>query len=237
MLQDPRAQALRQLSQFLVADASLHDTLHRVCEIASDAIGGADFAGMSILDEDGTPTTAVFTDQSSPEIDAAQYESGRGPCLDAWRQNRVVRLDDVAAAADEYTDFSRSALEHGVRSMLSLPLAAGGRSLGAFNLYAREPASFSEDDEVVGTDLATAAAVVLANTTAYLDASQLSQQLSEAMKSRAVIEQAKGILMAAGGRTPDDAFGLLVRASQRENVKLRDIAQRLVDRKPLNAGS
>lgn len=238
MTSNARADALRALSQFLATDAPLRDTLQRVCEIATNAIPSANFAGMSMLGEDGKATTAIFTDESSPRIDAAQYESGRGPCVDAWRENRVIRIDDTTGVGAEYDQLGRAAQERGVRSVLSLPLAAGGRRLGAFNLYASAPRSFSRDDELVGTDLATAAAVVLANTSAYLEASQLSEQLGEAMKSRAVIEQAKGMLMARSpSMTPDEAFDVLRRASQRENVKLREIAQRIVDRKPLNAGS
>src|SRR5215210_1370742 len=96
MSQDPRGDALRSLSQFLVADATVADTLLRVCEIATEALPAARFAGISLLDEDGRPRTRVYTDDEAPEVDAGQYESGRGPCLDAWRRREVVRIDDMA---------------------------------------------------------------------------------------------------------------------------------------------
>ncbi len=225
-------EALRALSQFLIAERSMGDTLLRVTEITIDALPSAEMAGISLLGEDGTPTTGVFTDREAPEIDAAQYDAGRGPCLDAWREQRVVLVDDVGVMEDKYPEFAAEARIHGVASVLSLPLVAGTHGVGALNLYARTPKAFSPDDEAAGTDLAAAAAIVLANASAYWEASQLSEQLSEAMKSRAVIEQAKGILMA---RSPDldadGAFDVLRRASQRENVKLRGIAQRMVDRR------
>jgi hypothetical protein len=122
--------------------------------------------------------------------------------------------------------------EHQVLSTLSLPILSGDVSLGALNLYARQEAAFDDEAEAVGFDLATAAGAVLANVTAYWTAFQLSENLSEAMRSRAVIEQAKGILMARSpGLTPDAAFDLLRKASQRENVKLRNIAHRIVARR------
>jgi GAF domain-containing protein len=232
MSQDPRGEALQALSRYLVADASMGDTLLEVGRITTAALPAAELAGISLLAENGRPTTAVFTDEAAPEIDEGQYASGRGPCLDAWREKRVVRIDDMSAEADTYPEFAKAAQAHGVQSTLSLPLIAGDKAVGALNLYAREVKGFSEDDEAIGRDLAGAAAIVLANATAYWEAAQLSEQLSEAMKSRAVIEQAKGMLMAQSPRlTADGAFDLLRRASQRENLKLRDIAQRIVERR------
>jgi GAF domain-containing protein len=231
MSTDASAQALSALSQFVVSKTSMGETLLRVSQITTDALPAADMAGISLLGDDGRPTTGIFTDPEAPEIDAAQYESGRGPCLDSWRLQKIVRLDDFDAAG-EYPEFVEVARAHGVRSSLSLPLMAGEDGAGAMNLYSRIPAGFTADDELVGAHLASAAAIVLVNASAYWQAAQLSEQLTPAMQSRAVIEQAKGILMA---RSPhlnaDEAFDLLRKASQRENVKLREIARRIVDRR------
>ena len=238
MLSDAQAQALRALSNFLVAKTSMGDTLLDVSRITVGAVPAADMAGISLLGENGRPTTGVFTDDEAPDIDSAQYESGRGPCLDSWRDGRVIRVDDVAAAGDVYPEFAEAAQAHGVRSTLSLPLMAGDERLGALNLYARVAGGFTSDDEALGTDLAAAASIVLANASAFWAASELSDQLGQAMRSRAVIEQAKGVLMARSPQmTADEAFDVLRKASQRENVKVRDIAQRIVDRKPADASS
>ncbi len=238
MSEDAGFMALRALSQFLVAEASLSDTLLRVAQITTDAMASAEMSGISLLDDDGKPTTAVFTDEKSPQVDAGQYSSGRGPCLDAWRLKQVVRIDDMDMAARDYPEFAQLAQDHGLGSTLSLPLVIGGHGIGALNLYSRTPKGFSAADEAIGVDLAAAAAIVLANASAYWGAFNLGEQLSEAMASRAEIEQAKGILMGqAPAITADDAFDLLRRASQRENVKLRDIARRLVTRRTLSAGT
>ncbi|HWI03958.1 MAG TPA: GAF and ANTAR domain-containing protein [Acidimicrobiales bacterium] len=232
MSKDASAQALRALSQFVVSKSSMGETLLRVSEITTDALPAANMAGISLLGEHGRPTTGVFTDPEAPEIDAAQYESGRGPCLDSWRTRTVIRLTDMGSAASSYPEFAAAALAHGVGSSLSLPLMAGDEAIGALNLYARAPNDFTDEDESAGTLLAGAAAIVLANASAYWQATQLGEQLSQAMQSRAIIEQAKGILMARSPQlSADEAFDLLRKASQRENVKLRDIAQRIVNRR------
>ena len=231
MSPDPRSRALSALSQFLVSETSFGDALLRVSEITTQAVPGARMAGISMLGEDGRPITGVFTDPEAPEIDQAQYASGNGPCLDAWRTGAVVVVDDVDKATERYPEFADACRAHGIFSTLSLPLLASGDGIGAMNLYASDRNGFTADDADVALDLAAAASVVLANASAYWSAYEHSANLSEAMKSRATIEQAKGMLMARSPNlTPDDAFDILRKASQRENRKVRDIAQQIVDR-------
>jgi transcriptional regulator with GAF, ATPase, and Fis domain len=209
------------------------EALQRIAEITLEAVPAADIVGMTMLGEDEQPTTAVYTDEESPEIDAAQYREGKGPCLDAWRQNSVFRVRHVEDCAEVYPAFASACLDHGVLSTLSLPLVNGDDAVGAMNLYARVADGFADDDETLGRELAGAGGAILGNVSAYVSALELGQHLNEAMRTRAVIEQAKGMLMARSpGLDPEGAFGLLRTASQRENAKLRDIAQRIVERRP-----
>lgn len=231
MSTDASAQALGALSQFVISKISMGETLLRVSQITTDALPAAEMAGITLLGADGKPTTGIFTDPEAPEIDVAQYTSGRGPCLDSWRLRKIVRLDDMDTV-DAYPEFAAAAQAHGVQSTLSLPLMAGDDAAGALNLYSRLRGGFTAEDEQAGSLLAGAAAIVLVNATAYWQAAQLGEQLSQAMQSRAVIEQAKGVLMARSPQLDaDQAFDVLRKASQRENVKLREIAQRIVDRR------
>jgi GAF domain-containing protein len=121
------------------------------------------------------------------------------------------------------------AAAHGISATLSLPLSARGESLGALNLYSRA-AVFDQFVTEQAEVFARQAAIVLSNAQVYWDARQLGENMRQAMQSRSAIDQAIGILMADGGRSPDEAFQLLVRASQRENRKLRDIAAEIVQR-------
>ena len=231
---DARNQALSALAQFLVADVSMGDTLHRVATLSVEAVSGASFAGVSMLDDRDRPTTAVFTDEQAPEIDQAQYEVGQGPCLDAWRTKTVVRLDDLEQVQPEYEAFAQACLDHGIRSTLSLPLVTGDTGVGALNFYSADTSGFTADDEEAAAQFATATSAVLANAVAYWGAYDLAQQMTDAMRTRAVVEQAKGMLMASSDTLDEEgAFDLLRRASQRENVKLRDIALRIVHRQPM----
>lgn len=233
MSADPRAKALSALARFQVTEMTVGETLHRIAELTLEAVPHAAVAGLTMLGEDGRPTTAVYTDARSPEIDDAQYREGKGPCLDAWRQTRTVRIPFIDTVRDLYPAFAAACDDHDVQSTLSMPILSGDVSIGALNLYAQQAAAFDDDDEAVASDLAGAAGSVLANVSAYWTAFELSQHLGEAMRSRAVIEQAKGMLMAQNSSLDADAaFALLRRASQRENVKLRDIARRIVERRP-----
>ncbi len=226
--EDPVRVALDALAGYMIGSAPLDRTLHHVATVAVAALPPARFAGVSTLVE-GRPRTAVFTDTEAPEIDAAQYETGSGPCLDAYRHDVVLRIDDTTSD-ERWPAFCEAALAHGIRSTISLPLVANGEGFGALNMYAEEVAGFADADEGMALALATQAAVVLASSQVYWDAHQLTQDLQTALRSRAIIEQAKGVLMGQSRCTPDEAFTLLVAASQRENRKLREIAAEIVER-------
>lgn len=224
--------AMQAVSDFLVADVPLGATLGRIAVLATEAVGPAVAVGLTLLDEQERPTTAVYTDDVSPAVDRGQYAEKTGPCLQAYREGRTVRVDDTRAVSRRWPVFARDATDHGILSTLSLPLAAGGETFGAFNLYGTSISAFTPADEADAARFATQASVVLANALAYWGAVELAEGLREAMKSRAVIEQAKGKLMAQSGCGADEAFEMLVSASQRENVKLRDIARRLLEGAP-----
>jgi hypothetical protein len=83
---DHLSEGIAELSRLLVNEEALDDTLQRVADLACRNIGGADVAGVTML-RDGKPTTTVYTDPTSPQIDSAQYETGVGPCLDASGTN------------------------------------------------------------------------------------------------------------------------------------------------------
>jgi GAF domain-containing protein len=225
--QEAVRQSLRALTQFLVNDGTLGDTLRRVSEMAC-AVTPAAYAGITLMVE-GKAQTGVFTHPDAPEIDEAQYQSGEGPCMYAFRDQTVYRIESTATD-ERWPEFARTALSHNIHSTLSLPLTARGEGLGALNLYAQTDGAFSESHEQLAIIFADQASIVLANAQVYWDARELGENLSEAIKTREVISQAVGILMAVGGRSPDAAFKMLSSASQRENRKVRDIASEIVTR-------
>jgi GAF domain-containing protein len=230
MLSNPLDNAMRNLARVVVADTTLGDALLAVTESVKEVVPAAVAVGISMTDENGNLATPIYTDEVSPQVDAAQYESNRGPCLDAWRRARTVYVEDTTKSSVDYPEFSRAAVDHGIGSTLSVPLFAADRSLGGINLYAPHTHAFVDGDETAVVTLSAAAGVMLANASAYWEARTLGEHLDEAMKSRAVIEQAKGIVMALHSELDaDGAFTVLRQMSQRENVKLRDVAARVVE--------
>jgi len=181
-------------------------------------------AGITLL-RDGRPVTAAFTDPDAVSIDAAQYRTGDGPCLAAFEENQIFRLPDTVEP-HRWTDFAATALQHGIRSTLSLPLIVGSSALGALNLYSRTANALANEDEAMV--FALQAATVLANAQAYTASQTLARNLEVALEARAPIEQAKGILMAQLGCDPDEAFEILRSASQKQNRKVRELAIEMV---------
>jgi GAF domain-containing protein len=211
------------LSRTIGDDADV--ALQRIADLAVAQLDGCDMAGVTLVhDEHGT--TAVFTDQEAPEIDEAQYCTGQGPCLDAFRTGTILRIDETLEET-RWPAFTKAASDHGVRSTLSLPLRADHGVIGALNLYSRTPHAFA-DNEQMATVLVAHAAAALANAQAYTAARTLNEQLRTALESRAVIEQAKGVLMRDHQCDAEEAFEILKRASQHANRKLRDVAATIV---------
>jgi GAF domain-containing protein len=215
-----------ELVGLLRTEESAEQTLERLAALACATIPRCRAASLTQW-RDGKPYTVVSSDPLAQEIDNHQYELLEGPCLDASRYGEAYRVDDMAEEGrwPVFTDVARS---RGVVSSLSQPLVVRGEVIGALNLYATQPRAFAEVGQIV-EGFAAQAGTTIANADLYRASRTLAEQLQEALASRAVIEQAKGVLMAEQGCGPDDAFDLLRQASQRENVKVRDVAQRIVD--------
>ena len=227
---DPRHsdESLIKLAGILVSEQSLEKTLRQVLDLACASLPGGDEGGVTLLEREG-PRTAAATSDLALAVDSSQYDSDTGgPCLEAYRRQEIVRIDSTASDP-RWPEFTDSAASNGIKSTLSLPLVVGGDGLGALNIYSRQENGFSAADEALGTTFASYASVAVANARVYWRTQRLAGQLQEALSTRGVIEQAKGIVMARQGCSADDAFTLLVGVSQRTHVKLRDVAANLVE--------
>src|SRR4029079_16882413 len=110
----PLRESLAALTSFFVGDATVSDTLLRVPQLAVIAVPAAQYVGLTMMVE-GRPTTAVFTDPESPEIDQAQYRSGKGPCLDAFETGEI-RAVRSTRRENPWPEFSKACMEHGISS-------------------------------------------------------------------------------------------------------------------------
>jgi GAF domain-containing protein len=217
---------LTETAQILFSAGSVHNTLEQVVALAVHTIEGCDYAGLFLLEE-GVVVTPVHTDPLVDEIDNMQRESVQGPCLDAIAHRIMVYGEDLQSD-DRWPNFGQSAARHGIRSALALPLTTNGAA-GAVNLYARYPAAFGVVDRAKGVILASLASVAITAAHSLEDEERRIENLHSALSSREVIGQAQGILMERERIAADQAFDVLRRASQFLNIKLREVAQTLVD--------
>jgi len=205
------------MARSLLAEADVQKTLQRIVELAVDNIDGCDHAGITVLHA-GIFSTPAFSDEVPVAVDAIQYETGEGPCVDAIREHEVFRTGNMATETRWPKFSTRAQRETGVTSMMGFRLFVAGDTLGALNLFSKVADAFDDEASAAGSVFAAHAAIALS--TALHD-----EQMSQALASRDVIGQAKGILMAKEGVTADEAFDMLRRASQRLNMKLREVAE------------
>jgi GAF domain-containing protein len=205
----------------------LDAALDRLVLTCRDAVAGCTDASITMKREKG-PKTAAASSERAHGIDQWEYETNLGPCIDALRDGREHYVP-TRAAAERYAGFAQVLQEAAVGSVFGVPLVAAGEIVGALNVYADAEDAFGDEASVaVARHVAAQAATTLHNLRVYDASRTLARQLESALESRAVIEQAKGVLMAQRDCSADEAFNMLRRASQRENVKLRDVAMRIV---------
>ncbi len=220
---------MAELTGTLLEEQSLDVMLRRVSDLFVAIIAPCDAAGVTLA-RDGRVSTYGATASVAERLDLYQYDSGEGPCLDALRMGErfVIRSFETEARWPRYVPRART---EGVASSLALPLGTTAGVGGALNLYCLTPAdTFSEDDFAVADRCAAQAAVVLRNAHTYHRTRDHVGELEEALASRDLIGQAKGILMAQVHCGPDEAFDMLRRASQQRNVKLRQVAAEIIER-------
>jgi GAF domain-containing protein len=217
----------RDLGRVVFADRALDEVLTEIVRIAARGIPGADASSITLIRGD-RPFTAAYSDDLALAADELQYEEDAGPCVDAGRGGVVLRVDDMRTES-RWPRYVARVVPQGVLSSLSIPLPFQGASIGALNNYARTTSAFASDGSLAaGLEVAEVVAVAVANATAHAELGEQARNMRLAMESRAVIEQAKGVLMAQRRIGPDQAFEVLRDASQRYNRKLRDIAQGIV---------
>jgi transcriptional regulator with GAF, ATPase, and Fis domain len=223
--------ALRELAGIVLGDSSFDAILDRAVVIAKRSIDGADSVSVTVQRTDG-PTTMASTGELAAMLDERQYELGHGPCLEAAADGHPVVVSDFSTE-QRWPGYAPQVVAAGVRSSLSVPLTVDGQSIGAFNAYARAARTFDDDRlRQAAQEIAAYAGIVLNNADRFFLAADRVDQMMAVVQSRAVIEQAKGILMASRRCSAEEAFEILVRISQHSHRKLRDVASALVVETP-----
>ncbi|HLL62826.1 MAG TPA: GAF and ANTAR domain-containing protein [Propionibacteriaceae bacterium] len=222
-----RLHAFAELARIVVGTEPPHQTLCRIAELAKQTLGGGEDVSLTVI-ADGSPRSVVFTGPLAVDLDERQYQAGFGPCLDAAKTGQTIVIESRHDNGP-YREFARIADGAGVRHVVSVGLPLAQRSIGGLNIYRTADEPLAETLLQHAQVFAGHAAVAVANITSHANAVNEVIHLRKAMESRAVIEQAKGMIMARDKCSADEAFAMLTRISQQQNIKLRDLAHVIVD--------
>jgi len=209
------------------ADHSLRSVLQKVTDLAARVLPGEPVTSVTIV-ADARSSTVAASGPLALELDQVQYAQNSGPCLEAALSGQLVELLDTRAD-DRWGEFPRLAAERGCRGVLSFPLPPQELITGGLNVYARTSQPLDERTRDMVARFAAYAVVPVSNMYLYESAVERAEHLRAALDSRAVIDQAKGILMERFKLSADQAFTVLAQVSMERNTKVRDIAARFVE--------
>jgi GAF domain-containing protein len=218
--------AFDELGRLSFAEHSLESVLSTVTALATRVLPGEPVTSVTII-VDGRPMTVASSGQLAVDLDEAQYRLGSGPCVAAASTGQAAEIVDTRRAST-WTDFALLAADRGCGSVLSFPLPVHERVAGALNVYAWQFTVHDPRTRELVSRFADYAVVPVSNMYLYESAVERAEHLAAALDSRAVIDQAKGILMERFKLTPDQAFQALARVSMETNTKVRDVAERFV---------
>jgi GAF domain-containing protein len=212
----------------------LDSALKLVVVMSKSVMAGAD--GVSItLPRDGRLRTVAASNDVVLQMDHDQYDTGQGPCLDAATQGELFHSTDLNSES-RWPQFVPRARALGIESIMSTPLMAADRPLGALNVYSREPDALASHEQQWATQFAQEAAHVLvaaaATSTATLTAASVDEQIHEALQSREIIALAQGVIMTRRNLSAEAAHRFLTGISRRTSQPLLGICQELIRASP-----
>jgi GAF domain-containing protein len=224
---DALAAVYARMSGVLLSEGTVATALGLVTSLATDTITGSVSAGITLADAAGNRITSAATDPVVERLDRQQYDLGEGPCLTAWGDRTIVRIDDTVAET-RWPGWCAGASEAGIRSMLSAPLVTAGEAIGAIKVYADRPGVYDDFTEHVLERFAGQASILVANLHTLESTQKLRDDLKAALRTRDRIAMARGILADREHLTPDQAQRQLITLARREGRSLVQVADALV---------
>jgi GAF domain-containing protein len=214
--------ALTHAARTIGQARTLEETLQTIAETALLSIPGIDHVGVSVLERGGHPVTKAATSDLVWQLDKLQYSLDEGPCVDSLRNAAVIEAPQIRHDP-RWPQYVPAAVKMGLKAQLAVKLAIDGEgTVGGLNMYSTASEDIDPQAPGIADLFATHAALALGK------ARQVNE-LHEALRTREVISQAVGLLMATYKLEPDAAFGFLVRTSSHSNTKLRGIAARMIE--------
>jgi GAF domain-containing protein len=220
---------LQTLSRFAVVLPAHYDLEVVLSELTESVTAVLGLVGSGVtLAEEGKLRFVTAVGEALDELERSQEEEQTGPCRDAFESGRVVRVTDVRLEYDRWPEFSATAARLGVAGVAGIPMRLADKIIGAVNLYSPQPREWSDQDVAVARVLADVATSYVVNASKLHQQEQLSEQLQQALESRVVIEQAKGITAYKHAVTVDRAYELMRRHARNNNASLKMVAEAIV---------
>jgi len=220
---------LRTLSEFartLVVRYEIADVLYQLSERVTSVL---DVAGAGVsLGEGDRLRFITGVDEPTVRVEQTQEQAQQGVCVEAYRTQEVVTVNDVASLGGRWKAFEDALEAAGFAAVAAIPMRLDGDVLGVLNIYSAKRRSWSSEDVATAGVLADMATSYLVNASELEKSQRTAEQLENALKSRVVIEQAKGVLAAERKITMDQAFEALRKHARDHNASLRSVAEAVV---------
>jgi GAF domain-containing protein len=217
---------LKRFANTLAHSYDVADVLYELTEHAVEVLG-ATSAGVSLAEADGVLKFVTASSQAAADIELVQQESQQGPCHQAYETSSAVVVNSIIEATS-WPVYRAKSNEVGLLAVAGIPLTSGDRHLGAMNIYMNEPRYWTPEDISAARVLADMATSYVVHASELAKAQRINEQLQQALTSRIIIEQAKGIIAGERGLRVDDAFELLRKHARRNSASLSSVADAVV---------
>jgi transcriptional regulator with GAF, ATPase, and Fis domain len=221
-------QSLVDLADTLVADYDVVDVLTGLADRCVKVLG-VSAAGVMLASPNGDLRLVASSSEAMRVVELFELQAQEGPCLDAFRTGERVQHENLHAGSGRWPRFSTVALEAGFQSAFALPLRLRDTTIGALNVFNVAQTPMDEADALVARAFADLATISVLQTRAADETQRVNEQLTNALTSRVVIEQAKGVVFERAGIDMTEAFSRLRRYARNNNLRLTDVAQAAID--------
>jgi len=221
--------AFVKLADTLVADFDMLELLNWLLDECTEILDTQE-GGIMLVDPTGQLQLVASTSEEANLVEIFQLAAGAGPCLDCFRTGTAVTVGDLEVEGDRWPTFSKEALAVGYRSVHATPMRLRGQTIGTMNLFSSHPGAMAQSDIDIAQALADVATIGILQERSIRTAQLLSEQLQQALDSRILIEQAKGVLAASLNTTMNNAFSILRTYARDRNLPLREVAGDVVSR-------
>ncbi len=222
------ARAFVGLADTLVSHYDVTDFLYLLCDRCAEVLA-VDAAGVLVSDENGRLRLTSASNERMQVLELFEMQRLEGPCFDAYQSGAQVVDPELGSKSGQWPDFAQKAVAAGFRAVYAFPLRLRDDRIGALNLFREEPGSFDDDDVAAAQALADVATIGILQERAVSEAQTRARHLQEALSSRVVIEQAKGIVAERRGIDLEQAFERLRAHARGHNLRLRAVCQDVVD--------